>query len=273
MVINERIRLKPMTMSLSPYGTLIFPSTELKSSLRMINLLQMSPDERAKLVDNIASCGHALQIWVHTHDDEGKQGWNEDAADLARYLRVREKMIETSYRSKLPILALIGSRSREENESGKTLANYERYYHSYNRNGSNPTIYYLSTLRDRSTPSIITPEPEKEYSDEFEQRQSDEYTQFENRNWGSFYTMLKEFGVNTVIIRGRNLELKTVPTQCLDKRKKDILVRKFFLKEEADGTIFVKRPEACVGKAFLQLGIRGMDVRLSRVIHTQIAHY
>lgn len=272
MATNEKINLEPTTIPLDPYGSVLFPATEIKSSLRMINLLQISPDERVKLTANISSCGHALQIWVHTHDDEGKQGWKEDAADLARYLRVREKMIETSYRNKLPILALIGSRSREENESGETLANYERYYHSYNRNGSNPTIYYLSTLRDRSTPWIITPEPENEYSDEFEQRQSDEYTQFENKNWDLFYEKLTELGVKTVIIRGRNLELKTVPTQYLDKRKKDILVRKFFLKEEADGTIFVKRPEACVGKAFLQLGIRGMDVRLSNVVHTQIAH-
>lgn len=250
----------------SPYLTfrnpIEYPFNQ-QNHLRMINLLEMSSDQRRKFMAGIASCNHALQIWVHTHDDEGmKPDYREDTADLVQYLSNRDKMIKFSYRAKLPILCLIGSNDRNKNENGETLASYANYYAKLNegREGSPVDLYYLPTLLDRSCPLIKGQEPRVKYTPED--------NKFQKTNWDLFYEMLKELGVNIVIIRGRNLRWREIPLEAEDSENRDFLEKEFLLRNDGKKVI-VKKPGACLGSALLALAVRGMDVRLSRVVHTQ----
>lgn len=238
-------------------------SSEQQSHLKMINLLQMSTDERGKLVTRIASCNHALQIWVHSHDDEGMGPvYGVDGPDLARYLENRDRMITFSYGAKLPILCLIGSNDRSNNENGETLARYANYYTKLNegREDSPVDLYYLPTLLDRSCPLIKGKEPRVKFT------QEDDL--FQKTNWDLFYEILKELGVNIVIVRGRNLRWREASLVSEDSEERDFLGKNFFIRNDKDGAI-VKKPSACVGSLILEFGARGMDVRISRVVHTQ----
>lgn len=241
-------------------GRVRLPPSEQQSGLRMINLLKISSDERKTLMARIASCNGALQIWVHTHDDEGmKPDYREDTADLVQYLSNRDKMIKFSYRAKLPILCLIGSNDRKKNENGETLASYANYYAKLNEGseGVPAVLYYLPTLLDRSCPLIKAKEPDKS---------SDVYEDFTESNWDLFFKMLKELGVNIVIFRGRNLRWREYYSNA---EERDYLKKNSFLNIER-GDRMGKKPVACLGSALLALGTRGMDVRLSRVIHRQV---
>lgn len=235
------------------------PESNELGSIKMINLLNLNDQEKKELKANILASRGAIQIWVHSHDNEGQKGSDKDAANLSQYLSKRDKMITQSLKSKLPILALIGSMYKNEDTKGETLARYTSFYNKHVEKGEKPTIYFLETLTDRSTPLIVRSE----------ELAPDYNSKYDEENWDRFYEMLKELGVNTVIVRGRNLRFKMMRADSFEERKKGYLLKNFSTNYNDKGELLVQTPAGCVGHTLVNLGKKGMDVRLSKVVHLE----
>lgn len=161
--------------------------TEATPVVQMKNLMTLGEQEKIALREILEATRGIAQLWVHTHTDP--------QFDRFKLLEEYQKGIGhviTDSSPRMPVIALIEAfPSTDPND-------IELDYYTRRYAGTKSPIYYVRTYPTDATPALDadpqSPEKEKE-------------------NWDTFTQRLKEIGVKSVVVSGRNFWNKEDPDE------------------------------------------------------------
>ncbi|HLL60825.1 MAG TPA: hypothetical protein VK338_03845 [Candidatus Nitrosocosmicus sp.] len=223
-------------------------SPRLENKFVIKDFFNLTPDEAEKLQNEVSNSHGTVQLWVHTHflDDHHSGSAIHESQDGLEYMDTRKKVIEKASTGKLPVIALLEGDEED-------IDRYQEYYSFLN---PNLHLYFIRTDEDNPTP--VTGE---------------NITQ--QTRWNVFSETLKKYGITKAILLGRELyhttpfkpDIISSMNENKDEVKKFIENNPEFIQENGE----VVLPLGCVGTTAMQLSIRGIKIKISKVTYPEKA--